>query len=267
MSKVPDIESIKKAEEYLSRFLGNIPPLYSYKFSEKFFANIFIKPESLFSGKWGKWRGLVYKLLRLKEDKYVIPCDKECVTIATSGKIPFSASLFLIVPEGIKKNISYPENIRIIEVKEDINTFAKTYSKENNLSYIDIYEDNDIIAGYGTVALEFLRDEKSLEIIIVPVRHGRLVSGIGIFTKEVLPHVKVYGIYKNGSLNLNETTSHIIEKYTDGLLPVEEEFIEMAKTLCAYEFGKMPEEKSLLPLAILFKREFPLKNKSLGLVI
>ncbi len=259
---ISNAEKVKEAKKILRNTAKEVPPIYSYILSERFLGNIHIKIET------PKTRGITYKLLKLKNEgkRGIIYCDSECIKCISHLEPELLSRLTIIIPNGVTPPTPL-EGIKLLKGKkghkEDIES-AMEISKKEGLEYIDFYEDMDIIYGYGTVALEFLRDEKSLEMIIVPVRHGRLLSGIGIFTKEILPQVKVIGAYRKK--NLNKVTSYLIERYTDGIYPVSEGAIEEAKMLYIKEFKKEPKEE-ILSLSLLIEGKVPTKNKSIGLIL
>ncbi|MDO4700378.1 MAG: threonine ammonia-lyase, biosynthetic [Moraxella sp.] len=86
---------------------------------------------------------------------------------------------------------------------DEANRFAIDKAKADGLTYIAPYDDELVIAGQGTVALELSQDWRELEYVFVPVGGGGLVAGIAAFLGEIAPHVKVIAVESEGSACLN----------------------------------------------------------------
>jgi len=77
----------------------------------------------------------------------------------------------------------------------DAAEMAARLVKERNLTFIPPYDDPDVIAGQGTVAMEILRQHSGqLDAIFVPVGGGGFAAGVAVYVKAVRPEVKVYGV-------------------------------------------------------------------------
>ncbi len=269
--KVLTSEYIKDIKKTIGSFPKETSIRYLYKLSGKFSSNIHIKPRSSHSLDVYTIRALYYKILKMGTKKFVALGDEsvihEFLWLDQNTHLDFSVTL--IIPNK-KKNYPYQKNIEIItdgkSLKEARERSSKL-AKAKDYPCINLYEDSDIISTYGTIALEFLRDEKSLEMIVVPVIHGTLISGISIFTKEILPQVKIIGVYRKGGLSLNKKTSQIIKEYVDDLYPISEDTLNEANKIYKEELSKDFAVKNLLPIAFLFEDKISIKNRSLGLVL
>src|SRR5258708_30810152 len=73
-------------------------------------------------------------------------------------------------------------------------TRAKALAAEHGLTLIHPYDDPLVIAGQGTVALEFLEQAPELDILVVPVGGGGLISGIAIAAKAIKPDIRIFGV-------------------------------------------------------------------------
>lgn len=77
---------------------------------------------------------------------------------------------------------------------------AKSLAKSKNYSYIHPFDDTDVIAGQGTVAMELLRQHTAaLDAIFVPVGGGGLIGGIAAYVKYLRPEIKIIGVEAEGS--------------------------------------------------------------------
>jgi len=68
--------------------------------------------------------------------------------------------------------------------------FAMTFAKENSLTFIHPFKDDKIIAGQGTVALEMYDEIDDLDMILVPIGGGGLISGVASAIKQLDPRIK-----------------------------------------------------------------------------
>ena len=78
-------------------------------------------------------------------------------------------------------------------------SFAIEYSKENNLSFVHPFADDNVIAGQGTIYLEIFKEIDDLDAIVVPVGGGGLISGIATVAKVLNPNIKVIGVAASGA--------------------------------------------------------------------
>ncbi|MFA9485527.1 MULTISPECIES: threonine ammonia-lyase, biosynthetic [unclassified Moraxella] len=82
---------------------------------------------------------------------------------------------------------------------DEANRFAMDKANTDGMTYIAPYDDELVIAGQGTVALELSQDWREMEYVFVPVGGGGLVAGVAAFLGEVAPHVKVIAVESEGS--------------------------------------------------------------------
>lgn len=86
---------------------------------------------------------------------------------------------------------------------DEANRFAIDKATTDGMTYIAPYDDELVIAGQGTVALELSQDWREMEYVFVPVGGGGLVAGVSAFLGEVAPHVKVIAVESEGAACLN----------------------------------------------------------------
>ncbi len=77
--------------------------------------------------------------------------------------------------------------------------YARIYEQEHGLAFVHPFEDPEVIAGQGTVALEMLDEVEDLDAVIVPVGGGGLISGIAVAIKALNPDIRVIGIAAAGA--------------------------------------------------------------------
>ena len=275
---IPKVEDIKIASKILSAILNDTPLIYSYAFSGLFSGNIYIKLENFQKTGSFKIRGLYYKLYKLtKEEK------KRGISIAyhknLAKSISYTSNILnipntIIVPESLHSDT---DTIKYIErhgskiifhgiTYRDTVEYAKKIADKNNLIYINPINDPDIIAGYGTIGLEILKEEKSLDTIIVPVKYGMLISGIGIAIKEILPQIDIIGVINEDNHSITENLPPLVRAYIDEIISVEERDIYKAIKLLLEDTKILVEEKGAMPLAALLSGKIKTQNKSIGLI-
>lgn len=86
---------------------------------------------------------------------------------------------------------------------------ARQLAEERGLSFIHPYDDPEVIAGQGTVAMEMLRrDPDRVHAIFVPVGGGGLIAGISAYTKGLYPHIKVIGVEPVDAASMYQALAH-----------------------------------------------------------
>jgi threonine dehydratase len=138
---------------------------------------------------------------------------------------------------GVQATIYVPENITAAKVEKlkrwgatveiigavwnETNLHALAFAEANDVAYFHPFADAAVMAGQGTAALELLDDVPDLDVVLVAIGGGGLVSGMGVAIKALKPSVKIIGIEPVGSptlkasldaghvVRLNEVTSRI----------------------------------------------------------
>ncbi len=204
-----------KAVKRISPFIRETPLEYSRYYSEAIGANVYLKLENLqLTGSY-KIRGALNSMLSLTEDE-----RKKGVVVASSGNhaqgIGFASRLLnipatVVIPkitpktkiEAIK---SYNTDLRIEgEVYDDSELRAREIEREENKKFISPYNDLVVMAGQGTVGIEMLNQNPELEIILVPVGGGGILSGVAFAVKKINPKIEVHGVQSEASKPMYES--------------------------------------------------------------
>jgi threonine dehydratase len=82
---------------------------------------------------------------------------------------------------------------------DEANEKAKQLVRDRGLTYIHPFDDLQLIAGQGTLGLELVRDWPDVDIVVVPIGGGGLISGVSMAVKAVKPSVKVIGVESSGA--------------------------------------------------------------------
>ena len=89
----------------------------------------------------------------------------------------------------------YGAEVCLVEgVYDDAYNKAIELKEKEGYTFVHPFDDEDVIAGQGTIALEVLNDLDNIDAIVVPVGGGGLISGIAYTAKHIRPSVKVYGV-------------------------------------------------------------------------
>ena len=179
------------------------PLVYSPTFSRLANAEIYLKLENLQMGGSFKVRGATYKLQsNLKKiQPGVIAASvgnhAQGVALASCASgVP--ATIIMPVWASISKQEAtraYGAEVRLMgkSLVESIE-IGRRMAQETNRIFIHPYDDEEVIAGQGTVGLEILEDLPDTDLIIVPVGGGGLIAGIALAAKAIRPEARVVGV-------------------------------------------------------------------------
>src|SRR5262245_59989752 len=197
------MQDIRAAAERIAGAVEHTPCLPSRTLSQLTGAEVFLKLENLQFTASFKERGALNKLLSLSE------AERRRGVIAMSAANHAQAVAYHSARLGIPATIVMPKGspntkIRNTQVHgakvehEGDNLFeagkhARALAAKENLVFVHPYEDPLIIAGQGTVGLEMLEAMPDLEMLVVPVGGGGLISGIATAAKALRKEIRVFG--------------------------------------------------------------------------
>jgi len=201
------IEDVRAADRRISNSVVRTPTMHSKTLSQITGANIWLKFENLQFTAAYKERGALNKLLLLSEE------DRRRGVIAASAGNHSQGLSYHGTRLGVPVTIVMPRTTPTIKVLQtervggkvvlDGETFDEAYEiarsmeKQLGLTFVHPFDDPDIAAGQGTVALEMLADAPELDTLIVPVGGGGLISGVAVAAKAINPNIRVIGVQSN----------------------------------------------------------------------
>ena len=170
---------------------------------------LYLKPENLQITGSFKVRGSAYKIAMLSEE------EKAKGVIACSAGNHAQGVALAATKNGIKSLICLPDSAPISKVEatkgfgadvclvagcyDDAYQKALELKEKEGYTIVHPFDDENVIAGQGTIALEILSDLDNIDAIVVPVGGGGLLSGIAYTVKQIRPSVKVYGVQVKGA--------------------------------------------------------------------
>ena len=197
------LENVKTAYDAIKDSTIRTPTVKAARLSLHLGIDLYLKLENLQHTNAFKARGALNKLLTLSDEQKkngVIACSagnhaQGVAYHATRLGIPST----IIMPEGTPFNkIQRTEDFGakvILHGKsfDESVQFTMDMAKEKNYTFIHPFDDEIVVAGQGTIALEMLEQVPDLDVIVVPIGGGGLIAGIATAAKGVKPGIEVIG--------------------------------------------------------------------------
>ncbi len=186
-------------------------------------SDIWLKTENLQITGSFKVRGAYFKMSQLSEEekaKGVIACSAgnhaQGVALAAARN---GIKSIICLPDGapiskVEATKSYGAEVCLVKgVYDDAYAEAMRQRDEYGYTFIHPFDDEDVIAGQGTIGLELLDQIPDMDAVIVPIGGGGLISGIAFAVKKLNPKIKVYGVQAAGAPSMyNSIHDHQIER-------------------------------------------------------
>ena len=209
-------------------------------------SEIYLKTENLQVTGSFKVRGAYYKISQLTAD------EKAKGVIASSAGNHAQGVALAAQRSNIPSVICMPDGAPISKVEatkaygaqvclvkgayDDAYDYACKLQKEKGYTFIHPFNDAEVIAGQGTVGLEILDQLPDVEVVLVPVGGGGLISGVAYAIKHLHPECKVYGVQAAGAPSMRDSvqkhpgdlTYELVSEYVDGIVTVTDDEIAAA---------------------------------------
>lgn len=265
---------------------------------------LYLKTENLQVTGSFKLRGAYYKISQLPKealDKGIIACSAgnhaQGVALAATH---MGVKSIVCMPDGAP--IMKVENTRRLgaEVRlvpgtyDDAHDEAVRLQEETGATIIHPYDDEDVIAGQGTIGLEIMDTLDDVDAVIVPVGGGGLISGVACAVKNLKPSCKVYGVQAKGASamvdafhagkwgasdtavtfadgiavkNPGDLTFKMAQKYVDDMVTVSDDEIAAAILNLMERQKLVSEGAGAAPVAAAMFGKLPLQGKRTVCVI
>ena len=227
--------------------------------------HMYLKTENLQVTGSFKVRGAYYKISQLSDEQ------KKAGVIACSAGNHAQGVALSATKNGIKSIVCMPDGAPLSKVEatkgygaevvlvpgvyDDAYNKALELQNEKRYTFVHPFDDEDVIAGQGTIGLEILNQLENIDAVVVPIGGGGLISGVAFTIKNLKPNIKVYGVQAANAPSMYEsikqkkqitldavstfadgiavkhpgdTTFELVNKYVDEIVTVSEDEIAMA---------------------------------------
>ncbi len=296
-------EKITAANKRLKGIANKTPVMQSSTLNKRLNTKIYFKCENFQKIGAFKFRGAYNAISQLSDKQkrqgiITYSSGNHAQAVALVGKM-LEVNTTIVMPNNapkIKQRATEGYGARVVIFDPQQTTREQVTEKENKdnqLALIKPFDNENVIAGQGTVAFELINEIKDLDMMLVPCGGGGLLSGIAIATKGKLPDCKVIGIepemaddatksFYTGILhsNLNpptiadgtRTTSMgnitfpLVREYVDEMKTVSEEAIKEAVRFFYYRMKLVVEPSGALGLAALLSGVIEAKG-NVGVIV
>ena len=257
-------------------------------------AKVYLKTENLQVTGSFKVRGAYFKIAGLSEE------EKSHGVIACSAGNHAQGVALAATKCGIKSLICLPEGAPISKVEatkrygaevlmvkgvyDDAYSKALELKEEKGYTFIHPFDDEDVIAGQGTIGLEILDQLADVDVVVAPIGGGGLISGVAYTVKQLAPNCRVYGVQATGApCMLNSLTGHelcslnsvqtiadgiavktpgtltyeLCQKYVDGVVSVSDDEIAASILMLLERQKLIAEGAGAVPVAAVMFDKIP----------
>ena len=296
------IDKLFQASLVLKDIIRPTPLVKAYGLAPE--CDLYLKPENLQHTGSFKLRGSGFKIAMLSEE------EKKKGVIACSAGNHAQGVALAASKCGIKSLICLPDTAPISKVEATKNfgadvclvegCYDDAYNKalqlrdEMGYTFVHPFDDENVIAGQGTIGLEILNEVDDLDAVIVPIGGGGLISGIAFAIKSLRPNVKVYGVQAAGAPSMynavkagkiealdkvstiadgiavkkpGELTYELVGKYVDEIVTVTEDEIASAILALVEKQKMIAEGAGAVSVAAAMFNKFPIEGKKVVCVI
>lgn len=283
------LEHIKQARQRIANTVRHTPLEYSRSLSTALRREVFLKLECFQLTGSFKLRGAMAKLTALSEEEkargvLTVSAGNHGLAVAHgAGALNINATI--VVPTTASRAKAeaigrYP--VTLIERGanyDEAERAAREMENETAKTFVSPYNDMEVIAGQGTIALEILEDQAAVDAIVIPIGGGGLIAGIALAAKTLNPKIKIYGAEPKatptmlealkaggiveikedetiadglaGNIEQGSITFPIVQQFVDEMISVSEDEIKQALYRFAYDDHIMIEGAAAVSLAAL----------------
>lgn len=198
------LEQFEKASKVVEKVTKKTSLIFSDYYSELTGNQVYLKPENIqFTGAY-KVRGAYYKISTLTDE------EREKGFITASAGNHAQGVAYAAQKYGVKATVVMPNITPLMKVERTKNygaevilhgdvydescEYAMKLAQEKGYTFIHPFDDLDVVAGQGTIAMEVIKELPTIDIILVPIGGGGLIAGVGTLAKLLNPRVKVIGV-------------------------------------------------------------------------
>jgi threonine dehydratase len=296
------VADVRAAAQRIEGAVVHTPTNPSRTLSKLTGANLWLKFENLQFTAAYKERGALNKLLLMDEEKrshgvIAASAGNHAQGLAYHGaRLGIPVTIVMPTPTPtikVMQTESHGANVVLYgETFDEAYGHALTMSQERDLTFVHPFDDLEIIAGQGTVALEMLADAPQIDTLVVPIGGGGLMSGCGIVAKALRPDIRLIGVqaelFPSMYCRLNKAnlpssgdtlaegiavkepgrlTSEILGQIVDEILLVPEAELETAVSLFLQIEKTVVEGAGAAALAALLAHPEKFRGRNVGLIL
>lgn len=286
------LDRVYKASEVLKEIIRDTDMIKAPKINPS--ADVFLKTENLQVTGSFKVRGSYFKISQLSDE------EKNKGVIACSAGNHAQGVALAATKNGIKSTICLPDGAPISKVEatkryganvclvkgvyDDAYNKAIELRDKEGYTFIHPFNDPDVIAGQGTIGLEILRQLPDVDVVVVPIGGGGLISGVAYTIKQLKPSCKVYGVQAQGAPSMEHSvtdgkietlnavntiadgiavktpgdlTFELCQKYVDGIVTVSDDEIALAILTLLEQQKLIAEGAGAVPVAAVMNGKIP----------
>lgn len=286
------LDRVYKASEVLKEIIRDTDMIKAPKINPS--ADVFLKTENLQVTGSFKVRGSYFKISQLSDE------EKRKGVIACSAGNHAQGVALAATKNGIKSTICLPDGAPISKVEatkryganvclvkgvyDDAYNKAIELRDKEGYTFIHPFNDPDVIAGQGTIGLEILRQLPDVDVVVVPIGGGGLISGVAYTIKQLKPSCKVYGVQAQGAPSMEHSvtdgkietlnavntiadgiavktpgdlTFELCQKYVDGIVTVSDDEIALAILTLLEQQKLIAEGAGAVPVAAVMNGKIP----------
>lgn len=290
------LDTIYKASHVLKEVIRKTDLIKAPKINPD--ADVYLKTENLQVTGSFKVRGAYYKISTLSAE------EREKGVIACSAGNHAQGVALAATKAGIKSLICLPDGAPISKVEatkgfgaevclvpgvyDDAYNKALQLRDEKGYTFIHPFDDENVIAGQGTIGLELLEQLPDMDAVVVPIGGGGLISGVAFAIKQLNPKIKVYGVQAAGAPSMynsvkggkierldsvatiadgiavkepGENTFELVSKYVDEIVTVTEDEISGAILSLIEQQKLIAEGAGAVSVAAVMFDKVPVKGK------
>ncbi len=286
------LDKVYRASRVLKDVIRETDMILAPNISPK--ANVYLKTENLQVTGSFKIRGSYFKISQLSDE------EKAHGVIACSAGNHAQGVALAATKNGIKSLICLPAGAPISKVEatkrfgaevcmvkgvyDDAYQKAIELKEEKGYTFIHPFDDEDVIAGQGTIGLEIMEQLPNADVVVVPIGGGGLISGVAYTIKQINPNCKVYGVQAAGAPSManslmdgqietltkvqtiadgiavktpGDNTYDICRNYVDGVVTVTDDEISAAILTLLEQQKLIAEGAGAVPVAAVLFDKLP----------
>ena len=267
-------------------------------------SEVYLKTENLQLTGSFKVRGAGFMISQLSKEekaKGVIACSagNHAQGVALAAQ-KYGIKSVICLPDGapiskVEATKSYGAEVVMVKgVYDDAYNHALKLRDEMGYTFVHPFDNEDVIAGQGTIGLEILNNLNNIDAIVVPIGGGGLISGIAYAVKHLSPKTKVYGVQAEGAASMFRSvkdgkrgklpsvstfadgiavkepgvnTFEICSKYVDDIVTVSEDEISSAILALIEQHKMIAEGAGAVAVAAVMFNKLPVENKRVVCVV